>query len=157
MAKSKGTLGKFLAFTTTVIAISGTCYVFRDKIRQSSIYKSISSKLSDLFENFSKDDNFFEDDFFLDNEADNEVNSFSESPVTEREYTSLTSNSKESDTTDTAGSNLNEEKQVISDSSFNKNDEQNTSTTEIAGYENAGLSDVSEDPDTLEEQDQLDF
>ena len=46
MAKKKNKLGKFLAFTTTAAAIGGTCYIFRDKIKQSSIYKAVSSKLS---------------------------------------------------------------------------------------------------------------
>ncbi|MCM1180502.1 MAG: hypothetical protein NC347_09620 [Clostridium sp.] len=34
---------------------------------------------------------------------------------------------------------------------------ENAATAEVTGYENEGLSDVSEDPDVLEEQDKLDF
>ncbi|MDE6435459.1 MAG: hypothetical protein K2L07_14690 [Lachnospiraceae bacterium] len=45
------------------------------------------------------------------------------------------------------------------DSSKNvvEDDPEENTTTEVTGYENEGLSDVSEDPDVLEEQDKLDF
>lgn len=94
MAKKKKTFGKLLAFTTTAVAIGGTCYVFRDKIKQSSVYKAVSEKLSDLFgsisEKYSDDD-----DFFFDEEDDDFEDAFSKDTEHGREYTSITINAKE--------------------------------------------------------------
>ena len=40
---------------------------------------------------------------------------------------------------------------------FNATDDSSSESEEVIAYENEGLSDVSEDPDVLEEQDKLDF
>ena len=252
MAKNNHTLGKILALTTTVAAIGGACYIFRDKIRQSAIYKKSADKLSGLFGKGS-DDFMDDDDFFFDDEDNifTEEDLSSESSQSNREYTSISINSKqeeempyssplpdeepkdtatedstapawetnpstseENDTTATEEnvSAIAEENSTLTfeenTSSEKENDllatEETTDTeesleevTEIfadetiptisfggfgtpastpeppttsdsdsfkeeteetgTGYENEGLSDVSEDPDVLEEQDKLDF
>lgn len=245
MAKKKNTFGKLLAFTTTAIAIGGTFYIFRDKIKQSSVYKTVSEKLSDIFggisEKFSDHD---DDDFFFDEEDDDFEDAFSKDTEHGREYTSITINAKEEapkeqdfkNTPDSEGENLSERNDVKpsgenpfkndavnpSEEGSSKNDavnpsrensskndnadpsqaspdgkddttksgeafsnedlieifpkdsisnikvgntsgpansvsEGNTSSTEENHYENEGLSDVSEDSDTLEDQDKLDI
>ncbi len=95
MAKKKKTLGKLLAFTTTAVAIGGTCYVFRDKIKQSSVYKAVSEKLSDLFSSISEKYSDDDDDFFFDEEDDDFEDAFSKDTEHGREYTSITINAKE--------------------------------------------------------------
>ena len=97
MAKRKSTLGKFIAFTTTVAAIGGICYVYRDKIKESSIYKKSKDTLSNLRSKVSdkladEDDFCFDDDF----EDDFEDDVFSDDAKKSREYTSITINAKDS-------------------------------------------------------------
>ena len=216
MSKKKNKLGKFLAFTTTAAAIGGTCYIFRDKIKESSIYKAISSKVSDYFDTFSEKFDDTDDDFFYD-EDDDFADVFPENAEHGREYTSITINARDdSKTTDSTFENKvtesnkdsepakeevsskdndisseNEKqkeskedvssdkedtifsnddlieifpKNSISNSSSNKSSsntdsasKKNPDSTEVNDDENKGLSDVSEDPDTLEEQDKLNF
>ena len=48
MAKNKHFFGKFLAFTATAAAVGGACYVFRDKIKNSPLYKATLDKACDL-------------------------------------------------------------------------------------------------------------
>ena len=94
MAKKKNNLGKFLAFTTTVAAIGGTCYIFRDRIKKSSIYKAITSRFSDSVNIFSEKNDDTDDDFFYD-EEDDFADAFPENAEHSREYTSITINAKE--------------------------------------------------------------
>ncbi|MBR1865235.1 MAG: hypothetical protein IJ801_01870 [Lachnospiraceae bacterium] len=109
MAKKKNKLGKLLAFTTTVAAVGGTCYIFRDKIKQCSVYKTATDKLSDLF-GLSGTASNDEDDFFFDDEDEDFDAAFSEDQKQEREYTSLTMNSKEeADTKDIVSAKQNED------------------------------------------------
>ena len=139
MAKNKNTFGKLLAFTTTIAAIGGACYIFRDKIKQSSLYKLSAEKFSDIYDKLSnkvhtpeEEDDTFEDetpDHIT--AAEDSIPTISFHSVTEP-VASSTENSKE-------------ESAISSD------------TTEVTGYENEGLSDVSEDSDVLEDQDKLDF
>lgn len=237
MAKKSNTFGKLLAFTTTAVAIGGTCYIFRDKIKQSSLYKTVSGKFSDIFgrisNEFCNDD---EGDFFFDEEDEDFEDVFSENAEHGREYTSISINAKEdskkeadttenqdiqntpnsteenspatdsisassenSSTNDAVSSDENVSKNdttdIKDDTSDNKDDkpesdkmisnddlieifpkdsitsikvgstseptdsvsEKDISSNEKDSYENEGLSDVSEDPDTLEEQDKLDI
>lgn len=184
MAKNKNTLGKLLAFTTTIAAIGGACYLFRDKIKQSSIYKFSADKLNDICKKFSdKTCTSEEDDFFFDDDFEE---TFPEDSKNEREYTSITINSKDEASDEesdkiSASSNDSFEDEApeqfasaedsIPTISFHSVTEPMTSSTEtteedipissdteeVTGYENEGLSDVSEDSDVLEEQDKLDF
>ncbi len=175
MAKNKNTFGKLLAFTTTIAAIGGACYIFRDKIKQSSIYKLSADKFNDIYDKFSNKVCTPEEDDF-----------FSEDSKNEREYTSITINPKE-DTSDEAPDKVSASSKdsfedetpddfsstedsiptisfhsvtepVTLSSEDTKEDAAIPSDTgEVTGYENEGLSDVSEDSDVLEEQDKLDF
>jgi len=219
MAKKKNTLGKLLAFTTAAAAIGGTCYIFRDKIKSSSLYQKTADKLSNLKDNIS--DKFCEDDdfFFDDDDFEEEEEDIFADTEHGREYTSITINAKEQTENDTSADDTEASDIPASDSSTDtseslnepsaieemkeisehvddaeKTDEAQTGTeslepafeetiptisfgtsfdsakvmtekastedaaaAEITGYENEGLSDVSEDPDALEEQDKLDF
>lgn len=219
MAKKKNTFGKFLAFTTAVAAIVGACYIFRDKIKQSSFYKASASKLTDIYDKVCSQE---DEDFFFDDEEEKVEEVFSGDSKKGREYTSITNNVKEeTDTVDYAPDSSTDQKSVNfedtteissddkiessdvspvteiqrqdasteTDSSTNNTDNDvkeifsdesiptitfdssnqrteeditdiNSSqadTEEVAGYEYEGLSDVSEDPEVLEEEDKLDF
>ena len=207
MAKNKNCFNKLLALTATVAAVGGACYVFRDKIKNSPLYKTALDKAYDLYDKWkdrqSDDDSF--DDFDFDEDDDFE-DIFSEEDKSEREYTSITINAKEdtsstdvaddsavTDNTeddkapDTSEDTVSAEVEVPASSDTEAPDAEvssipqveesdvtyttdaviptidfGTSTTsddepEVLGYENEGLSDVSEDPDVLEEQDKLDF
>lgn len=99
MAKKKSTLGKVIAFTTTIAAIGGACYIFRDKIRESELYQkskeafsSLRNKMSDKSGNEHEEDDFFFEEDFEDNFEDD---MFSEDAKNNREYTSITINPKE--------------------------------------------------------------
>lgn len=221
MAKKNHTLGKFLAFTTTVAAIGGTCYIFRDQIKQSTIYQKSAECFSKLFgkvsDTFCKEE---DDDFFFDDDDEDEKdtsfnNIFSEDAKKNREYTSITINPKDNENAaDTvsvteestpheefsdnkteaiespldssmeqkeevfANDDLKETKEdmkeIFSDDSiptitfgnnYSTSDSHSTESTSniteeaktVTAYENEGLSDVSEDPDVLEEEDKLDY
>jgi hypothetical protein len=214
MAKKNNSFGKFLAFTTAVAAIGGTCYIFRDKIKACPFYQKSADKLSEIKDCLSdKFCNQDDDDFYFDDEDDDFEDVFSDAEQG-REYTSITINPKDeaesasevddngdSDTvskTDTeevpSETDSQQEEPAISNKSEptsekfeNTHDEtttatedsiptitfgsslqsddlatedsskQNAATAEVTGYENEGLSDVSEDSDVLEEQDRLDF
>lgn len=159
MGKKNSTFGKLLAFTTTVAAIGGACYIFRDQIKESSIYQKASdkfnglrNKMNDKYTN-EDDDFFFDDDF----EDDFEDDVFTDDAKKNREYTSITINPKEEDeapSPDVAA-------EAIPTISFGKDatdkKDETSATEEVLGYENEGLSDVSEDPDTLADMDKLDF
>lgn len=220
MAKNKHFFGKFLAFTATAAAVGGACYVFRDKIKNSPLYKATLDKACDLYDkwkyrDFDDDEDGFEDFAFDDDDSFDDV--FSDEDKGSREYTSITINAKEDDTSDqeentsdsisdentdsnteTADNSFTAEEPVSpaqdatsteepaaeptvsaqDDSSESSNDtdsvipiihlstpdtasasteESASEAPEVLGYENEGLSDVSEDPDVLEEQDKLDF
>ena len=195
MAKKKNTLGKLLAFTTTVAAIGGTCYIFRDKIKASHLYQRAADTLSSLKDNisgrFCDDDDFF---FDADDDFEDDFEDIFEDAEPGREYTSITINAKDNNTTtaNTDDSNKSVEtevsdtektdnntvaaeespaitsEEVIPIINFNssldstnvateENSKKNASDAKVSGYENEGLSDVSEDPDILEDQDKLDF
>lgn len=234
MAKKNHTLGKLFALTTTAAAIGGVCYVFRDQIKQSSVYKKSTECLSTLFEKVSNKFCQDEDDFSFDDEEDDDTafdDIFSEDAKKNREYTSITINQKEDENPEDSAVDSEKEEENSTDISA---DEEETSTDTLAdkkeakttaasetekeetitataagteeaaapaesydnvsepeedikeifsddsiptitfgnnlnaftdseesskvdAYENEGLSDVSEDPDVLEEQDKLDY
>lgn len=204
MAKNNSTFGKFLALTTAVAAIGGACYIFRDQIKESEVYKKSKDKLSSLRDKMTDKLSNEEDDFFFDDEFEDdfEEDVFTEDAKNNREYTSITINSKdttdkeaslsdndtnvedeetmivtasieedlamkaEEDIADTIVQETEDVKEIFSDvtiptitfgtSTADKNEEAPTAE-EASAYENEGLSDVEDDPDTLAEQDRLDF
>lgn len=175
MAKKNHTLGKFLALTTTAAAIGGVCYVFRDQIKQSTIYKKSTECFSKLFGKVSDKFCQDEDDFLFDDQEDDDTafnDVFSEDAKKNREYTSITINQKEEDddddvaeSSDSISEPKEDIKEIFSDDSIptitfsdNLNASGNSEENDkVTAYENEGLSDVSEDPDVLEEQDKLDY
>lgn len=160
MTKKKNKLGKFIAFTTTAAAIGGICYIFHDRIKKSTIYQTILSKVSNYFDTSSEK---FSD---TDDEVDF-ADAFPENAEHGREYTSITINAREAatatDSSTSSKSDINNEtkESTAKETSSEKKDSifSDDSLIEIfpKDYENNGLSDTSEDPDTLEEQDKLDF
>lgn len=165
MAKNK--FGNFLAFTTTVAAIGTTCYIFRDKIKESTLYQKAINALAALL---NTEEDFAEEDFFLDDdfEKKDESSIFSEDNKG-REYTSITINGKDNSPLNLGAMEINGEEpdETIQDEmpvqTTNTNTEEpvhapETNDEEPAqAFEYEGLSDVYEDPNTLEEQDKLDF
>lgn len=154
MAKNKSFFNKIVTVTAAVAAVGGVCYVFRDKIKNSSLYKLTLDKLSNLYERQGDDfDEDFEDFSFDDDDTFDEV--FSEGEKSEREYTSITINAKEETQEETSKETAEE----ATDGSIPTIDftVKESEEPEVLSYENEGLSDVSEDPDVLEEQDKLDF
>ena len=168
MAKKKGVLGKLIAFTTTVAAIGGVCYVFRDKIKESPAFKSATDKANDLYDTVKTkmrkddDDFFFDDDDFFDDEYDDLTDS--DNSTGEREYTTIGAKQADgsSDTTSeedkTPASDITPENiPTIDLGGISVPDNSESSEADIpTAYENEGLSDVYEDPDVLEDMDKLD-
>ena len=72
MAKNKNCFNKLLALTATVAAVGGACYVFRDKIKNSPLYKTALDKAYDLYDKWkdrqSDDDSFDDFDFYEDDD-----------------------------------------------------------------------------------------
>ena len=156
MAKNK--FGKFLAFTTTVAAVGTTCYIFRDKIKESTLYQKTINALAALL---NTEEDFAEEAFFLDDdfEKEDESSIFSEDNKG-REYTSITINAKENPTLNLGAMEINEEDLDKAMETSEEQPDQTTNTIEeepVQAYEYEGLSDVYEDPNILEEQDKLDF
>lgn len=156
MSKKNSTFGKLLALTTTVAAIGGACYIFRDQIKKSSLYKKASEKLESLRDKVSNPSTGEEDDFFFDDELEDDFDDdvFNEDAKQNRDYTSITINAKNEDdsiptiSVDGKPSDLKEE---------TPSTDETASKEDITGYENEGLSDVDEDPDVLADMDKLDF
>ena len=72
MGKNNSTFGKLLAFTTTVAAIGGACYIFRDQIKESSIYQKASDKFDELRKNMKNKHASDDEDFFFDDEFEDD-------------------------------------------------------------------------------------
>ncbi len=138
MSKKRGSFGKFLAFATTVAAIGGVCYVFRDKIAQHPLYQSAADKMKNLFGGSGSDEDFEDEDFFFDEEAPEEDDS--DPAGGEREYISI--NSKDETAEDKSGE---------ADKT-----EPEQKENESEGAEEDTLTDADQDPDVLEDQDRLD-
>ena len=185
---AKNNYGKLIAFTTAVAAIGGVCYVFRNKIKASPLFKSASELANEICGTVKSkvhtDDDFFFDDWDDDfNEASDNNNLSASKDSGTREYTSLAhSNNTSVQSADTDNPNKADEKKSLDetlDTSKDASQKSNEKANDIQSesiptidfpsntpksdakspekYENENLSDASEDPDVLEEQDKLDF
>lgn len=137
MAK-KNSFGKFLAFTTTVAALGGVCYVFRDQIKESSVYKKSVDKLAALRDKVSDKFASSDDDFFFDDEYgdDFEDDIFTEDAKNNREYTSITINPKEETSDKNAPGSVEEvEENIIEHTVADTSDEKNSDDNAIASDE----------------------
>lgn len=154
MEKKKHTFGKFLAFTTVAVAIGGTCYIFRDKIKQCGLYEKAADKLSSLKNNIAgrlhKDDDFFfdDDDFKEDN---NDVFAGKEQ---NREYTSITINAKDSEETPSAFPDFSRETEQTSEeteiSSKAASDEKTAPADESVPVQNAANTNETASDENLD-------
>ncbi len=104
MAKKNSSFGKFIAFTTAIAAVGGACYIFRDQIKESEAFKKTTDKLSALRNKVSNKFSSDEDEFFFDDdfEDDFEDDIFDEDSKSNREYTSITINAKDNNSTATS-------------------------------------------------------
>ena len=172
--------GKFLKAAAAIAAIGGVCYVFRDKIKNSTVYQSldvddkVEKVKSTIKEKMPVKDEADRDYFSLDDTdaASDNADAASESSAKETENAGASSEDsvKETENADAASD---EEAVTMSDevsdvtamvddlisdiSGMSKDTASTDSDDSPILYENEGLSDVSEDLDVIEEQDKLDL
>ncbi|MCM1499780.1 MAG: hypothetical protein NC124_15060 [Clostridium sp.] len=96
MAKKDHTLGKLLALTTVAAAVGGVCYIFRDQIRESSIYRKSTNTLLGLLQKLPGQNNNQENNnFSLKSEEDDFSDCIFPDKKNVREYTPIHFNAKE--------------------------------------------------------------
>lgn len=173
--------GKFLKAAAAIAAIGGVCYVFRDKIKNSTVYQSldvddkVEKVKSTIKEKMPVKDEADRDYFSLDDTDGSSDNADAASESSAKETENAGASSEDSDKTqDTGSSSASAEEAVtmsdeVSDVTAMVDDlisdipgmSQDTASTDSDAspilYENEGLSDVSEDLDVIEEQDKLDL
>ena len=134
--------GKLFKAAATIAAIGGVCYVFRDKIKNSTVYQSL-----DMDDKVEKVKNTIKEKIPAKEEPERNYFSLDDAPV------EGTIDQQSENTSDISADNAKPEETEHS------TEEAATVTEEIESpilYENEGLSDVSEDLDVIEEQDKLD-
>lgn len=134
--------GKLFKAAATIAAIGGVCYVFRDKIKNSTVYQSL-----DMDDKVEKVKNTIKEKMPAKEEPERDYFSLDDAPV------EGTIDQQSENTSDISADDAKPEKPEHSA------EEAATVTEETESpilYENEGLSDVSEDLDVIEEQDKLD-
>lgn len=173
--------GKFLKAAAAIAAIGGVCYVFRDKIKNSTVYQSldvddkVEKVKSTIKEKMPVKDEADRDYFSLDDTDGSSDNADAASESSAKETENAGASSEDSvKTQDTGSSSASAEEAAtmsdeVSDVTAMVDDlisnipgmSQDTASTASDDspilYENEGLSDVSEDLDVIEEQDKLDL
>ena len=158
--------GKLFKAAATIAAIGGVCYVFRDKIKNSTVYQSLD--MDDKVEKVkhtikekmpAKEETADRDYFSLDDAVDN-TDTNAEAATGAESVSDVTAKVDDllSDIPSTSEDAAPEE--TVAEEAATED----TSTEDVAKeeespilYENEGLSDVSEDLDVIEEQDKLDL
>ncbi len=158
--------GKLFKAAATIAAIGGVCYVFRDKIKNSTVYQSLD--MDDKVEKVkhtikekmpAKEETADRDYFSLDDAVDN-TDTNAEAATVAESVSDVTAKVDDllSDIPSTSEDAAPEE--TVAEEAATED----TSTEDVAKeeespilYENEGLSDVSEDLDVIEEQDKLDL
>lgn len=158
--------GKLFKAAATIAAIGGVCYVFRDKIKNSTVYQSLD--MDDKVEKVkhtikekmpAKEEIADRDYFSLDDAVDN-TDTNAEAATVAESVSDVTAKVDDllSDIPSTSEDAAPEE--TVAEEAATED----TSTEDVAKeeespilYENEGLSDVSEDLDVIEEQDKLDL
>lgn len=158
--------GKLFKAAATIAAIGGVCYVFRDKIKNSTVYQSLD--MDDKVEKVkhtikekmpAKEETADRDYFSLDDAVDN-TDTNAEAATVAESVSDVTAKVDDllSDIPSTS------EDAAPEETVAEKAATEDTSTEDVAKeeerpilYENEGLSDVSEDLDVIEEQDKLDL
>lgn len=134
--------GKLFKAAATIAAIGGVCYVFLDKIKNSTVYQSL-----DMDDKVEKVKNTIKEKMPAKEEPERNYFSLDDAPV------EGTIDQQSENTSDISADNAKPE------GTEHSTEEAATVTEEIESpilYENEGLSDVSEDLDVIEEQDKLD-
>ena len=173
--------GKFLKAAAAIAAIGGVCYVFRDKIKNSTVYQSldvddkVEKVKSTIKEKMPVKDEADRDYFSLDDTDGSSDNADAASESSAKETENAGASSEDSDKTqDTGSSSASAEEaatmsdevsdvtamvdDLISDIPGMSQDTASTASDDSPIlYENEGLSGVSEDLDVIEEQDKLDL
>ena len=157
--------GKLFKAAATIAAIGGVCYVFRDKIKNSTVYQSLD--MDDKVEKVkhtikekmpAKEETADRDYFSLDDAVDN-TDTNAEAATVAESVSDVTAKVDDllSDIPSTSEDTAPEE--TVAEEAATED----TATEDVAKeeespilYENEGLSDVSEDLDVIEEQDKLD-
>lgn len=153
--------GKLFKAAATIAAIGGVCYVFRDKIKNSTVYQSLD--MDDKVEKVkhtikekmpAKEETADRDYFSLDDAVDNTDTTAEAATVAE----------SVSDVTAKVDDLLSDIPSTSEDAAPEETVAEEAATEDVAKeeespilYENEGLSDVSEDLDVIEEQDKLDL
>lgn len=153
--------GKLFKAAATIAAIGGVCYVFRDKIKNSTVYQSLD--MDDKVEKVkhtikekmpAKEETADRDYFSLDDAVDNTDTNTEAATVAE----------SVSDVTAKVDDLLSDIPSTSEDAAPEETVAEEAATEDVAKeeenpilYENEGLSDVSEDLDVIEEQDKLDL
>ena len=158
--------GKLFKAAATIAAIGGVCYVFRDKIKNSTVYQSLD--MDDKVEKVkhtikekmpAKEETADRDYFSLDDTVDN-TDTNAEAATVAESVSDVTAKVDDllSDIPSTSEDTAPEE--TVAEEAATED----TATEDVAKeeespilYENEGLSDVSEDLDVIEEQDKLDL
>ncbi len=134
--------GKLFKAAATIAAIGGVCYVFRDKIKNSTVYQSL-----DMDDKVEKVKTTIKEKMPAKEEPERDYFSLDDAPV------EGTIDQQSENTSDISADDAKPEETEHSA------EEAATVTEETESpilYENEGLSDVSEDLDVIEEQDKLD-
>ena len=158
--------GKLFKAAATIAAIGGVCYVFRDKIKNSTVYQSLDmdDKLEKVKHTIkekmpAKEETADRDYFSLDDAVDN-TDTNAEAATVAESVSDVTAKVDDllSDIPSTSEDTAPEE--TVAEEAATED----TATEDVAKeeespilYENEGLSDVSEDLDVIEEQDKLDL
>ena len=134
--------GKLFKAAATIAAIGGVCYVFRDKIKNSTVYQSL-----DMDDKVEKVKNTIKEKMPAKEEPERDYFSLDDSPVegTIDQQSENTSDISADDAKPKETEHSTEEAATVTEE-----------TESPILYENEGLSDVSEDLDVIEEQDKLD-
>ena len=150
--------GKLFKAAATIAAIGGVCYVFRDKIKNSTVYQSL-----DMDDKVEKVKNTIKEKMPTAEEADRDYFSLDDTPAGTNTATTSQPEETSAIPTDNAKPEENENTTPDSADTVEENISEEAATEETAEeaespvlYENDGLSDVSEDLDVIEEQDKLD-
>lgn len=153
--------GKLFKAAATIAAIGGVCYVFRDKIKNSTVYQSLDmdNKVEKVKHTIkekmpAKEETADRDYFSLDDAVDNTDTNAEAATVAE----------SVSDVTAKVDDLLSDIPSTSEDAAPEETVAEEAATEDVAKeeespilYENEGLSDVSEDLDVIEEQDKLDL
>ena len=134
--------GKLFKAAATIAAIGGVCYVFRDKIKNSTVYQSL-----DMDDKVEKVKNTIKEKMPAKEEPERDYFSLDDAPVegTIDQQSENTSDISADDDKPKETEHSTEEAATVTEE-----------TESPILYENEGLSDVSEDLDVIEEQDKLD-